>query len=93
MSDELRFTPGPWRHHGRTTGEYSNTVEDKQGRSIADVLRWNDWMTGPGNAKLIAAAPDLYYALAAIVADGVFDNGWRQIAEVALAKARGEVMP
>nr|WP_155997860.1 hypothetical protein [Ochrobactrum sp. UNC390CL2Tsu3S39] len=104
---ETKFTPGPWEHH----------VSDVRGTLC--VIAENTWICGElwndvaplteaeakANAHLIAAAPELYYALTALinryvslVRSGDADF-WDPEAEEevinardALAKARGEAV-
>lgn len=105
MTTETKFTPGPWRlfngtdvflDDGDTSGDHyiadcNMTVAIEYG-----VLK--------ANAALIAAAPDLYAALDAVVNaggwypsaleidthDGKDGEELEAIARAALAKARGE---
>ena len=75
------FTPGPWH--------VANGVQIRSERDqIARV-----WMMrsgeGKANARLIAAAPELYSALSRIV-EGDNSEGAFLEATAALAKARGE---
>lgn len=98
MATETKFTPGPWHYSGlgeviqRDEREFiCNTKWDGfDGVNEFRNARWEQ------NAHLIAAAPDLYAALEAIIAweqseDGPF--AWEVLgqAKSALAKARGEV--
>lgn len=102
MTDQLKWTPGPWRVS--TIGlmnDGSLPVSSDQGQ-IARVSAQADFPRGQGhnsecaerdaNAHLIAAAPDLYAALDALI-DG---RNWTMSTEkflaarAALAKARGE---
>lgn len=83
------WTPGPW-----VAGDNLGRVVGGGGEFVAVVTR--DIPAGKANASLIAAAPDLYEALAAIcedLADGD-ETSAEQIARhagrAALAKARGE---
>lgn len=70
----MTFTPGPWEAYGDlvTAGEHGATF------ICEDV--------GDANAKLIAAAPELYAALEALL---ISDRN-RDRAKAALSKARGE---
>lgn len=91
-----QFTPGPW-----TAGNTFPTISDWTGRMIAecpvstsDLDAKDDAFT---NARLIAAAPDLYEACEGILAnieDGepitALETAWLR---EALTKARGEQVP
>jgi hypothetical protein len=102
-----KYTPGPWRIAGTATGYITNT--GKGGRvQVAVVGAYDDKELLPFNkerwdadARLIAAAPDLYEALDAI-ATGSFkgastlaiNGNWQEmvqqfqnIARAALSKA------
>ncbi|RWL14858.1 MAG: hypothetical protein EOR57_31425 [Mesorhizobium sp.] len=90
MSTEPKFTPGPWRDN--PDGKHHELVGD--GMWFAK-LRWT--VTGPRNsadARLIAAAPDLYAALRNIYEGNLGDEPWqanydkiRAVARAALSKA------
>ena len=94
---ETRFTPGPWR--------IVRYCEDIEIANVADLLHFYGGETAEANAALIAAAPELYAALEAMVArfdeynaHYIYDgNGVIPArpeldkARAALAKARGEV--
>jgi len=88
-----KYTPGPWKAH--PTGLARSGLPEYQihwsdiGECVAEVVH------GDADARLIAAAPELYAALEAIIAweqseDGPF--AWEVLdqAKAALAKARGE---
>ena len=64
---EFKFTPGPW-HVGE--GPQAQIVYDKDGWGVASATVFHR-KHEPGstlhNAKLIAAAPDLFYVLKATV--------------------------
>lgn len=91
------------------TNDGSWSVTDSNGDPVCRVLfkgtakRGQEWdapdLVGQARARLIAAAPDLYAALEAMVNDEAFEDlcqgigeepEWLQAARVALAKARGE---
>ena len=88
-------TPGSWDYgpyvvhddDGNQAGRFLSTID-------GDVIAYVD-VTNEANARLIAAAPDMLEALAAVVADGddsleqITAPSWKQ-AIAALAKARGE---
>jgi hypothetical protein len=97
---EPKWTPGPWRispwsgqetvifdHGGVALGEAWNT---RSGRA------WSD--EALANAHLMAAAPDLYAALAVLVGHADEEGWWSRehidaltAAHAALARARGEL--
>ena len=93
----MSFTPGPWRVVAEP-GDYFTTLTvmspDFYIASIHEGLPGED--EGEANARLIAAAPDLYAALEDIASrgyQGMFDPHYRKlqdIARAARAKARGE---
>lgn len=94
---DVKFTPGPWGVEPRTT---TIRVSAPSGKKIADLSlsSWQPAPTAQANAHLIAAAPDLYEALAhtlslARLKWGNLDpdaNGVFEAASAALAKARGQ---
>jgi|HubBroStandDraft_6_1064221.scaffolds.fasta_scaffold981965_3 hypothetical protein len=94
MSD-TSFTPGPWFvvTHGKLRSWTIQTKKDGAGRCIAQDYGIE---TNMNNAMLIAAAPELYAALEALllrlyitaeIRDG--DKELRAQAEAALKKAKG----
>lgn len=89
------FTPGPWRAIGGDSVYTDDSSTGAYDRSLADLS------TGPlsasekaANARLMAAAPELYGALRAFVAvyvpthgpDATYDSVYT-LARAALAKA------
>ena len=76
------FTPGPWHVSGK------QSIRGLQGEYIARA----NWQNGPANARLIAAAPDMYAVCDALErAIGIVDlEDAVALARAALAKARGE---
>lgn len=78
---ERKWTSGPW-----VVNDVS--VRAKNG-SLVSLVYANGEGAMNDNAHLIAAAPDLYEALAVIVSFGV-DEASLDTAYDALAKARGE---
>ncbi len=84
MSNETKFTPGPWHIDGQQTrgncplhenhGIYIRFLPD-QGYAVCEVFRYDRDDAGDGindaharaNAALIAAAPELYAALEAML--------------------------
>jgi hypothetical protein len=89
MSERTKWTPGPWRHVSMPGGW--DGVSDELGAGIC-LLRLNN----PANADLIAAAPELYKAVLALLPEGWGDDDTMdhmpgvKRARAALAKARGE---
>lgn len=93
MGQETKFTPGAW---------YVNGGELIGDSTILATLCWHSGrdIENEADANLIAAAPDLYAALAAMIADaercGIGDLADQMDADVvakaraALARARGE---
>jgi hypothetical protein len=91
MTEEKQnWTAGPWRHNQVFRG--SEVVRDEilsADGVVADDIR------DPRDARLIAAAPELYAALADYIAGA--DNGFVSVdvdrtARAVLAKARGEAL-
>jgi hypothetical protein len=93
---EPKWTPGPW-YWGSTPGGWDG-VRDGTGALICNLS-----LNNPPNAGLIAAAPELYSALSALVdqverSGAVDDHGHKLTnlkalhdSRVALANARGRV--
>lgn len=94
MSRDLALSPPPWSIHHLDF----RCIVDADGNVVADVRSWRD---GPDNARLLAAANDLYEALEMM--QGIFDmpvsrrridNEYateaRKACSAALAKVRGE---
>lgn len=104
MSNETKWTPGPW-HVGRTVGGMLivRPVDKRRGTVAAltdeTALVYGEWAqrdytNAEANANLIAAAPKLYEALCECLEhmEWSTEQG-RQACEkarAALAKARGE---
>lgn len=100
---ETKWTPGEWNysHHKASDGMYRTQVYCAKGETIATF----DWYAMPenehgvirtsrdANARLCAAAPDLYAALEFALSD---ESGFacptatEERLRAALAKARGE---
>jgi hypothetical protein len=76
---DIKFTPGPWRADG-----YCVSRDSEKWQRVADCMEVAD-------ARLIAAAPELYAALklAQTIIGHPDDDASKLIVEV-LAKARGE---
>ena len=88
MSNETKWTPGPWR---QSTGVGYCAIRTDEG-VIAD-MRFVDRYYNPFDACLIAAAPCLYEALEALLEKCHAEphgEHERRAAITALAKARGE---
>lgn len=89
---EPKFTPGPWEI---SDGYYETRLDvvDPRGKEVA-VLRLvplEPPKTFEANARLIAAAPDMYDALESVLECGsVNDQWWVGKVKDALLKARGE---
>ena len=91
MSGAPKFTPGPWRADGEPWNRTVWSSADDRVCFMAHSNGLND-ERDIATSYLIAAAPDLYAALDAII-DGrmwsMSDNKFGA-AKAALAKARGE---
>jgi len=93
------FTPGPWTYEifgdsemGDTfhLGPVSDEYEGVLGTILEGGLVLDDDVVNEANARLIAAAPDLYDALVALVEEREpIGPQWRK-AKTAIAKARGD---
>lgn len=108
---EPKWTPGPWRVGLYDAGDCSwhsgtPSIEAPEDLDCA-IVHWDGfaqqyWRSARGdaeihaNAHLIAAAPELYEALAeaeeqlSLLAKRPDDNWWVQKARAAMARARGE---
>ena len=92
---ETKFTPGPWRNNNgviRASCLHIASVEDTYrydlGTGKPKTGQFSEFFA---NARLIAAAPDLYEALELLLsAHGQMEEKAIKMAKVALAKARGE---
>lgn len=108
IAETSAFTPGPWAqsHRKQPDGMWSTDVYDQKGETIA-TLAWHVVPIKGGiatdreaNARLIAAAPDLYEALKSLIpileavryTVGLRGNQLERMeaGRAALAKARGE---
>jgi hypothetical protein len=105
--NKTKFTPGPWVLVVQDDSDIANTIfavsQLKDGRIAAEDWDYNicsiglDQKNVEANARLIAAAPDLYEALEDLSINDFGSNGWTNSmdriairARAALAKARGE---
>ncbi len=74
---DTTHTPGPWKvgkhlHTRRLTADNAVEVQDARGYMVAMLFTANRGMDGvedAANARLIAAAPELYAALKALMAE------------------------
>jgi hypothetical protein len=102
---EKPWTPGPWPVDQSGDGKRyiigKGLVEGPNGYEVAEVYADDaPYAETRANARLIAAAPDLYEALEAILqtvdaqyASGIrWDPAQRDAARKALAKANGETV-
>ena len=92
MTDQPKWTPGPWRADGDT---YNRVVWSDADNRVCFMAHSNglDDIRDIATSNLIAAAPDLYAALDGLL--GLLDAGslyepQAYAARAALAKARGE---
>ena len=90
----MEHTKGPWKVGYEFVGDDSVLVViNSDGDEICNF--GNSLLNEPANAQLIAAAPDLYAVLKAIIDDLPISRGWldpvnERWAKDALKKARGE---
>ena len=89
MSDAPKFTPGPWH----CTAKHSRQVSDARGFKIAKCLLKTKGANfeisvqeAEANARLIAAAPEMYEALLHAQANMPHPD---QMIDAAIAKAEG----
>ena len=85
--DKPAWTEGPWFVRERPTDDGLAVIEDGRANGLFPITC--EW----GEAHLLAAAPDLYKALAGLLhsAGGVIGTQAKiEAAVAALAKARGE---
>jgi hypothetical protein len=100
--NSLKATPGPWEWDGNVW-DYDPVFEAPwlEGEDGRLVLRGQITCSSEANAHLIAAAPELYAALEELLRYANDSNDCqygtlstrlvKDIAEAALAKARGEI--
>lgn len=93
MSD-TKFTPGPWKWDGDHIARF-DVYQDERG-IIATLDPWGHLEETKANARLMAAAPELYESLKLLLADLAGYEAYEKplyavdVAIAALAKARGE---
>lgn len=85
----MNYTPGPWK--------VDRPYIRGAGRAIASLESWHNEVEDAANARLIAAAPELYEAVQtvdmALAGQKTSLEEWANISKTvraALAKARGE---
>lgn len=98
-----KHTPGPWAYAPILTGDFAIYADFDGGKKIAVVDAWRP--EGEANARLIAAAPDLLFALEELLAEfdardrdaqrepgcmGIRETGGIVEARAAVSKARGQ---
>ena len=95
MSNETKWTPGPWSINEDASGDIF--ISSADGHYVAEIGAPEDDSALP-DANLIAAAPEVYDACLDLLAwhDVLADPQWhgspsQTKAITALAKARGEV--
>jgi hypothetical protein len=91
-----KFSIGPWKTARSHSHEYIRYVRDAQGEHIAHVLDLDDALAEcTANARLIAAAPALYSALAelhlAVTMRPSGNGGLSQRERAALDSARAAI--
>ena len=106
---ETKWTPGPWEvcdlsiRDGVPVHEITSLHDSCWIAQVQDHRNCSGTLPGSANAHLIAAAPELYEALEALVPfaigswhiepiDGAFEGAMQRVksARAALRKARGE---
>ena len=91
---ETPWTKGPWAVSDLPGGSLcvDATVDLPDGGKIGRVIcQWDYWHTHIEDARLIAAAPDLYEALEAMVETfNAYQGSEITHARAALARARGD---
>lgn len=97
-----KWTPGPWKWNVETYAPVEGQIEilGEAGENVSKIP--THYPNNTGNALLIAAAPELYEALAGFFAQDIacpfgMNDGrlkdwqeWYEKARAALAKARGD---
>lgn len=85
---KAQHTPGPW-NCDQTVG-FATFVGAEENPNIAAV-HFKDTDEGKANARLIAAAPELYEALCDMISDrDCLSEATVDFAQRAIAKARGQ---
>ena len=83
-----KYTPGPWKYWN---GKIYNTEDMNNGDVVVSVHKYGK--EHDANARLIAAAPELFESLDRLVTQMTDEGGWEGYslneARAALAKARG----
>ena len=97
---ETKWTPGPWEvcdlsiRDGVPVHEITSLHDSCWIAQVQDHRNCSGTLPGSANAHLIAAAPELYEALEALVpfVNGAFEGAMQRVksARAALRKARGE---
>ena len=82
---ETKFTPGPWAPEGPNV-----YVSNYELASCHDRCEQGDPRRAEANARLIAAAPDLYITLDVLNRNGGLGSKIHEEIERVLAQARGE---
>jgi hypothetical protein len=83
-SEIRNYTPGPWR-----ANEGNEVIADRESHELLAMTPHNICVTCAGNARLMAAAPELYEALEAILEGRVISTQIIEKARTALKKVRG----
>lgn len=99
---ETKFTPGPWSVHWNDPRPLVRNIRPPHGSATVAEVFGQSVNEVEHNANLIAAAPDLLKALAAVLSHLEYHTGeaggWREregerqaatLARVAIAKAKG----
>ncbi len=87
-----KHTPGPWRtNHNIGRKSELGITADAAPCIIATMANAKEWPAeARANARLIAAAPEMFEALQGALSDGGDFVGWEKKARLAIAKATGE---
>lgn len=77
----MNYTKGEWRLEHLLAGQYPVYIYDENGMAIAEATNRLDGINNEkakeemiANARLIAAAPDMYEALKAVLSSAVCDD-------------------
>jgi len=108
MTDQTKHTPGPWEYSTRFTAKATGPLQmigpDPECRHLADIPRNGDQGRQEADARLIAAAPEMFAALVELVAEWdaeraeldspqtgfILDTPGIEMARAAVAKATTE---